>query len=145
MVANHCAHVGYVARFSSKNRFQPWKTCWQWHVEPNNAGAMTSQWQKIADGKATMARNKIRDQARRQRAERRDQRRMEARGAEMLSAVADAADSPSQIVAGHELLKALHDRTRGSATIRVDQHRCAAQPQLPQLPQHQAWAAVRRG
>lgn len=81
---------------------------------------MTSQWQKIADGKATMARNKIRDQARRQRAERRDQRRMEARGAEMLRAVADAADSPSQIVAGHELLKALHDRTRGSATMRVD-------------------------
>jgi RNA polymerase sigma-70 factor (ECF subfamily) len=58
----------------------------------------------------TMARNKVRDQARRQHAERRDQRRLATAGADMLAAVVDAADSPSQIVAGHELLEAVHSQ-----------------------------------
>jgi RNA polymerase sigma-70 factor (ECF subfamily) len=53
----------------------------------------------------TMARNKLRDQARRQRAERRDQRRLDYRQTAALEAVADGAASPSQIVAGKELLQ----------------------------------------
>ena len=53
----------------------------------------------------TMARNKLLDRARQERAARRDQRRLEA-GGEALQQVVDRGDSPSQIVAGRELLPA---------------------------------------
>jgi RNA polymerase sigma-70 factor (ECF subfamily) len=53
----------------------------------------------------TMARNKLRDQARRQRAGRRDNRRLEAVGPAALEEVADAGATPSRIVAGRELLR----------------------------------------
>jgi RNA polymerase sigma-70 factor (ECF subfamily) len=75
----------------------------------------------------TMARNKVRDHARRQHAERRDQRRVEAAGAEMLAAVADATDSPSQIVAGHELLKAVHGRLSDEERFLAEQRAAGCQ------------------
>src|SRR5437588_3431578 len=56
----------------------------------------------------TMARNKLVDQARKQQAQRRDQRRMHAAGADALEAVADTQPSPSRIVAGKELLAKVH-------------------------------------
>jgi RNA polymerase sigma factor (sigma-70 family) len=52
----------------------------------------------------TMARNKLIDKARQQRAERRDQRRVVGGDAEILEAVPDSADSPSQVVAGREII-----------------------------------------
>jgi RNA polymerase sigma factor (sigma-70 family) len=55
----------------------------------------------------TMARNKLRDQARRQRAERRDHRRLEHGQTAALEAVADRGASPSRVVAGQELLQKL--------------------------------------
>jgi RNA polymerase sigma-70 factor (ECF subfamily) len=53
---------------------------------------------------ATMARNKLRDQVRKQSAGRRDSRRVQS-GPEALEAIADPNDSPSQIVAGRELIE----------------------------------------
>jgi RNA polymerase sigma factor (sigma-70 family) len=58
----------------------------------------------------TMARNKLRDHARRQHAERRDQRRTDPAGVERLAMVPAAGDTPSQIVAGRELLEAMRAR-----------------------------------
>jgi RNA polymerase sigma-70 factor (ECF subfamily) len=52
-----------------------------------------------------MARNKLRDKARQQTAQRRDQRRLGGAGPEALEAVADSAGTPSQIIAGRELLE----------------------------------------
>lgn len=52
---------------------------------------------------ATMARNKVLNQVERNQAGRRDQRRMTADGDAALNIVADAQESPSQIVAGQEL------------------------------------------
>jgi RNA polymerase sigma-70 factor (ECF subfamily) len=57
----------------------------------------------------TMARNKLSDQARKQQAECRDHRRMEAGGVETRS-IASSADSPSQVVAGKELLQEFRQR-----------------------------------
>jgi RNA polymerase sigma-70 factor (ECF subfamily) len=53
---------------------------------------------------AQMARNRLRDHARAQHAGRRDNRRLERRGAEALDAVAGVEATPSRIVAGKELL-----------------------------------------
>ena len=52
---------------------------------------------------ATMARNKVLNQVERNQAGRRDQRRMTGDGEAALNIVADAQESPSQIVAGQEL------------------------------------------
>lgn len=68
-----------------------------------------------------MARNKLRDQARRQHAGRRDQRRVEAAGEELLAAVADTADSPSQLVAGRDLLDAMRRRLSDEERFLADQ------------------------
>jgi RNA polymerase sigma-70 factor (ECF subfamily) len=53
----------------------------------------------------TMARNKLRDKARHDRAERRDGRRVESGSPELLAATADPRETPSQEVAGRELLE----------------------------------------
>lgn len=53
----------------------------------------------------TMARNKLLNQAKRHRTRRRDQRRLHADGDAALQAVADTHETPSQIVAGAELLQ----------------------------------------
>jgi RNA polymerase sigma-70 factor (ECF subfamily) len=53
----------------------------------------------------TMARNKLRDQARKQHAGRRDNRRLETARQEPLEKVADGQPSPSEVVAGQELLQ----------------------------------------
>lgn len=53
----------------------------------------------------TMAHNKLNDQVRRHQARRRDNRRQEAGSPEALAALPDSASSPSQIVAGRELLE----------------------------------------
>jgi RNA polymerase sigma-70 factor (ECF subfamily) len=55
----------------------------------------------------TMARNKLLDKVREQQADRRDGRRLEATGS-VLAHIADRGDSPSQIVAGRELMEAAH-------------------------------------
>jgi RNA polymerase sigma-70 factor (ECF subfamily) len=52
----------------------------------------------------TMAYNKVKDQARKQLADRRDNRRVETTCQEILEAVVDPAESPSQIAAWQELL-----------------------------------------
>jgi RNA polymerase sigma-70 factor (ECF subfamily) len=78
----------------------------------------------------TMARNKVLDHARRQQADRRDQRRVEAGGAG-LDAVADDAAGPSRIVAGRELL----ERVRG---LLSDDERALAD----QRAQGRDWAAI---
>jgi RNA polymerase sigma-70 factor (ECF subfamily) len=56
----------------------------------------------------TMARNKLLDQVRRQRAGRRDQRRLEAGGDQALELAADGQPSPSRVVAGKELLSQVY-------------------------------------
>src|SRR5207248_965931 len=58
----------------------------------------------------TMARNKVLDHARRQQADRRDQRRVDAGGADGLDQVADGGPGPSTIVAGRELLAEVRRR-----------------------------------
>jgi RNA polymerase sigma-70 factor (ECF subfamily) len=55
----------------------------------------------------TMARNKIRDKARRQHAGRRDQRRVQGDGGEHLDSVPASDFSPSRILTGRELLEAV--------------------------------------
>jgi DNA-directed RNA polymerase specialized sigma24 family protein len=57
-----------------------------------------------------MARNKVLDKARRQQADRRDQRRVEAGAAVALDRLADAAPGPSRIVAGQDLLRQVRER-----------------------------------
>ncbi len=57
----------------------------------------------------TMARNKILDRTRQERAERRNGRRTQA-GPDTLAAVADDGETPSQIVSGRELLEAMRAR-----------------------------------
>ena len=56
---------------------------------------------------AAMARNKLRDHVARQRAGRRDVRRLEAGGAAALEGVPGSGETPSQVVAGRELLEKL--------------------------------------
>ncbi len=53
----------------------------------------------------TMVRNKFRDYARRQHAERRDNRRQQAGSPEALQALPGREETPSQIVAGEEMLR----------------------------------------
>ncbi|OHB75710.1 MAG: hypothetical protein A2W31_09870 [Planctomycetes bacterium RBG_16_64_10] len=69
----------------------------------------------------TMAGNKVRDHARRQRAVRRDHRRVEAGGDPWLAGVADAGPTPSQVVAGRELLEAVRARFSDEARLLADQ------------------------
>jgi RNA polymerase sigma-70 factor (ECF subfamily) len=57
-----------------------------------------------------MARNKLAFAARRERAQRRDVRRLEAVGVDELNPADAAAASPSQIVAGRDLLRAVRER-----------------------------------
>jgi DNA-directed RNA polymerase specialized sigma24 family protein len=70
----------------------------------------------------TMARHKLASAARGQRRQRRDQRRAAAGGAEQLDGVADGAPTPSQVVAGKELLErfrqALSEEERQLADLR---------------------------
>src|SRR5262249_10966176 len=70
----------------------------------------------------TMAKNKLASAARSQHCQRRDQRRVAADGAEKLKAVAANVPTPSQIVAGKELLErlrqALSDEERQLADLR---------------------------
>jgi RNA polymerase sigma-70 factor (ECF subfamily) len=54
----------------------------------------------------TMARNKLLDKARHQQADRRDGRRLEANSTGVLAGIADNGDTPSQIIAGRELIEA---------------------------------------
>jgi RNA polymerase sigma-70 factor (ECF subfamily) len=54
---------------------------------------------------AAMARNKVLDHARRQRAARRDQRRVETGASDALTRLVDSAPGPSRIAAGRELLQ----------------------------------------
>jgi DNA-directed RNA polymerase specialized sigma24 family protein len=58
----------------------------------------------------TMARNKVLDHARRQQADRRDQRRLDAGAAGGLEQVADGGPGPGSIVAGRELLEEVRRR-----------------------------------
>src|SRR5262249_38695152 len=71
----------------------------------------------------TMARNKVLDHARRQQADRRDQRRVEAGAAGELEQVADGTPGPGSIVAGRELLeevrRRLSDEERELAELRA--------------------------
>jgi RNA polymerase sigma-70 factor (ECF subfamily) len=57
-----------------------------------------------------MARNKLRDQARRLHAARRDQRRLHPNGTEALNVVKDDQPTPSQVVAERDLLRCLLER-----------------------------------
>jgi RNA polymerase sigma-70 factor (ECF subfamily) len=70
----------------------------------------------------TMARNKLTSAARHQHRQRRDQRRMAADGADQLAQIAAASQTPSQIVAGQELLsrfrKGLTDEEKQIADLR---------------------------
>ena len=60
---------------------------------------------------STMARNEVRDEARKHQAQRRDGRRLEVRAAEQCLDVLEAAEpAPSKIVAGHELLEEFYRR-----------------------------------
>jgi RNA polymerase sigma-70 factor (ECF subfamily) len=69
----------------------------------------------------TMARNKLRDQARKQGAERRvDRHRVDA-GAGVLESIADSADSPSQTVADRELLQTIRSRLTDAERFLADQ------------------------
>jgi RNA polymerase sigma-70 factor (ECF subfamily) len=54
-----------------------------------------------------MARNKVIDKARQMRADRRDQRRMAPQQSGLLEAVAAGGDTPSQVVAGREIVEAV--------------------------------------
>jgi hypothetical protein len=56
-----------------------------------------------------MARNKVRDEARRQRASRRDRRCLERVPDSRLEAILDHSPSPSKIVAGHELIREIYN------------------------------------
>jgi RNA polymerase sigma-70 factor (ECF subfamily) len=78
-----------------------------------------------------MARNKLRDKARQQTAQRRDQRRLGTGDPAALDAVPDSADSPSQIIAGRELL----ERVRGELS---DEERFLAE----QRALGHEWAAI---
>jgi RNA polymerase sigma-70 factor (ECF subfamily) len=72
----------------------------------------------------TMAKNKLASAARSQHRRRRDQRRIAADGEEQLEGVAAAAPTPSQIVAGKELLErfrqALNEEERQVADLRAE-------------------------
>lgn len=69
----------------------------------------------------TMARNKLLDQARKQQATRRDQRRIEAADAKALEAVAGTSSTPSQVLVGKELLQRVRDELSEEERYLVDQ------------------------
>jgi RNA polymerase sigma-70 factor (ECF subfamily) len=68
----------------------------------------------------TMARNRLRDQVRKQRARRRDNRRLEG-GARALEAVHAMGATPSHIVAGRELLEEVRTRLADEERYLADQ------------------------
>jgi RNA polymerase sigma-70 factor (ECF subfamily) len=68
----------------------------------------------------TMARNKLKDQARKHRAERRDQRRLQD-GSPALEAVADGGPTPSGIVAGQEILQEMRKQLSDEERFLADQ------------------------
>jgi DNA-directed RNA polymerase specialized sigma24 family protein len=68
----------------------------------------------------TMARNKIRDKARRQQAGRRDQRRVDVAGSERFDSVAGAGFSPSRILSGRELLEAVRQQMTPEERLLAD-------------------------
>jgi DNA-directed RNA polymerase specialized sigma24 family protein len=81
---------------------------------------------------ATMARNKVRDEARRHRAQRRDGRRLQEKMSEEGLDVFEAkGPTPSQVVAGHELLAAFYRH------LTVEERRLAEQ-----RTQGMSWAAI---
>lgn len=59
---------------------------------------------------ATMARHKLLDRARQEQAARRDQRRVEGSGSNLLERIPDHGDTPSRIVADRDLLEAVHQQ-----------------------------------
>jgi RNA polymerase sigma factor (sigma-70 family) len=69
----------------------------------------------------TMARNKLRDQARRQAAGRRVDRHRAAGGSRALEGVADPGDSPSETVAARELLQTIRSRLSEQERFLADQ------------------------
>lgn len=69
----------------------------------------------------TMARNKLLDQARKQQATRRDQRRVAAADAEELEAVPGTGSTPSQVLVGKELLQRVRDELSDEERYLVDQ------------------------
>jgi RNA polymerase sigma-70 factor (ECF subfamily) len=71
----------------------------------------------------TMARNKLASAARGQHRQRRDQRRAAAGGAERLEGVADQAPTPSQAVAGKELLERFRQALSEEERQLADQRR----------------------
>lgn len=69
----------------------------------------------------TMAHNKLNDQARRHHAQRRDARRQEVGTPELLAEQPDNASSPSQIVAGRELLELVRQELTEEERFLADQ------------------------
>lgn len=69
----------------------------------------------------SMVRNKVIDHTRRQRAERRDQRRLEAAGDSVLDRVAAAASSPESIVANRDLLAEVQRRLKDDERYLAEQ------------------------
>jgi len=69
----------------------------------------------------TMARNKVHDQIRFQRAERRDDRRVSAWTNEMLGTLSGNDETPSQIVAREEVLAAVHEKLSDEENYLLDQ------------------------
>jgi RNA polymerase sigma-70 factor (ECF subfamily) len=70
---------------------------------------------------ATMAHNKVVDLARRQKAKRRDRRRIEPGQVDAIDVVADSAASPSRIVAGRDLLDEVRRRLSNDERYLADQ------------------------
>jgi RNA polymerase sigma factor (sigma-70 family) len=79
----------------------------------------------------TMARNKLLNQVEKHQADRRDMRRQEAGGGEVLDGVAGRQETPSQIVAGEELL-------RQARELLSDEERALAE----RRSQGQDWAEI---
>jgi RNA polymerase sigma-70 factor (ECF subfamily) len=69
----------------------------------------------------TMARNKLLDQARKQQATRRDQRRVEPANPEDLEALPGHGSSPSEVLLGKELLQRVRDELEEDERYLVDQ------------------------
>jgi RNA polymerase sigma-70 factor (ECF subfamily) len=69
----------------------------------------------------TMARNKLKDQARKHRSDRRDNRRLQAGSPDVLEGVADTGPSPSRIVAGQEMLREVRRQLSDEERFLADQ------------------------
>ena len=70
---------------------------------------------------ATMARNKLLDHARKQQADRRDNRRVDSGSAEALEALPASQSTPSQIIAGRDLLEQVRARLSEEERYLADQ------------------------